>query len=196
MNYIYNIRVNLKDELINFYEWPNTDKITKLNKVKIYVINYYDYNNVISMNIKVRKEFLNNLKLDNYICLFTNTIDVVCIKFNKDGTISKISKLDLEEEREVLDELNYKTKTKLLYSKVNKTNNYKLTTRREEKVITKLLNYLNDSKNNTELIDYLYYEWFHNNKSNDKYNDLVTEINSEYTEKHNELFKIIELINS
>ena len=39
MNYIYNIRVNLKDELINFYEWTNTDKITKLNKVKIYVIN-------------------------------------------------------------------------------------------------------------------------------------------------------------
>ena len=89
-----------------------------------------------------------------------------------------------------------KTVLKEFGDKVNKTNNYKLTTRREEEVITKLLNYLNDSKNNTELIDYLYYEWFHNNKSNDKYNDLITEINSEYTEKHNELFKIIELINS
>ena len=69
MNYIYNIRVNLKDELINFYEWTNTDKITKLNKVKIYVINYYDYNNVISMNIKVRKEFLNNLNVYSLILL-------------------------------------------------------------------------------------------------------------------------------
>ncbi len=196
MNYIYNIKVNLKDELINFYEWNKTDKIVVLNKVKIYVLDFYDYDNILRMNIKVRKEFLNNLKFDNYICLFTNTIDVVCVRFNKDGTISKISKLDLEEEREVLDELNYKSKTKLLYSRVDKTNNYKLTTRREEKVITKLLNYLNDSKNNTELIDYLYYEWFHSSKSNNKYNELVMEINSEYTEKHSELFKIIELINS
>lgn len=196
MNYIYNIKVNLKDELINFYEWTNIDKITKLNKVKLYVLEFYDYNNILSMNIKVRKEFLNNLKLDNYICLFTNTIDAVCIKFNIDGTISKISKLDIYEEREVLDELNYKSKTKLLYSKVDKTNNYKLTTRREEEVITKLLNYLNDFKNNAELIDYLYYEWFHNNKSNNKYNDLIKEINNGYTEKHNKLFKIIELINS
>lgn len=196
MNYIYNIKVNLKDELINFYEWTNTDKIIKLNKVKIYVISYYDYNNVLSMNIKVRKEFLNNIKTDNYICLFTNTIDVVCVSFNKDGIISKISKLDIYEEREVLDELSYKSKTKLLYSKINKNNNYKLITRKEEQIIEKLLSYLNDSKNNTELIDYLYYEWFHNNKSNNKYNDLITEINSEYTEKHNKLYEIIELINS
>lgn len=196
MNYIYNIKVNLKDELINFYEWNNTDKIIKLNKVKIYVISYYDYNNVLSMNIKVRKEFLNNIKTDNYICLFTNTIDVVCVSFNKDGIISKISKLDIYEEREVLDELSYKSKTKLLYSKINKNNNYKLITRKEEQIIEKLLSYLNDSKNDTELIDYLYYEWFHNNKSNNKYNDLITEINSEYTEKHNKLYEIIELINS
>ena len=27
------------------------------------------------MNIKVRKEFLNNLKLDNYICLFKQWFD-------------------------------------------------------------------------------------------------------------------------
>ncbi len=196
MNYIYNIKVNLKDELINFYEWNKTDKIVVLNKVKIFVLDFYDYDNILRMNIKVRKEFLDRLKLDNYICLFTNTIDIVCVKFNNDGTISKVSKLDIYEEREILDELNYKSKTRLLYSKVNKTNNYKLITRKEEQIITKLLNYLNDSKNNTELIDYLYYEWFHDNKSNDKYNDLITEINSEYTEKHNKLFKIIELINS
>ena len=196
MNYIYNIKVNLKDNLINFYEWEMTDKITTLKKVKIFVINNYDYNNILKMNIKIRKEFLKNIELDNLTCLFTNAVDIVCIKFNTDGTISKISKLDLEEEREVLDEINYKVKTKILYSKINKDNNYKLTTRREENIKNKLLEFLISTKDNTELIDYLYYEWSGKTSSSNKYDELLSSIKNEYSDKHNKLFKIIELINS
>lgn len=196
MNYIYNIKVNLKNNLINFYEWEMTDKITTLKKVKIFVINNYDYNNILKMNIKIRNEFLKNIELDNLICLFTNAVDIVCIKFNTDGTISKISKLDLEEEREVLDEINYKVKTKILYSKINKDNNYKLTTRREENIKNKLLEFLISSKDNTELIDYLYYEWSGKTSSSNKYDELLSSIRNEYSDKHNKLFKIIELINS
>lgn len=196
MNYIYNIKVNLKDNLINFYEWESNDKITTLKKVKIFVINNYDYNNILKMNIKIRKEFLKNIELDNLTCLFTNAVDIVCIKFNIDGTISKISKLDLEEEREVLDEINYKVKTKILYSKINKDNNYKLTTRREESIKNKLLDFLISSKDNTELIDYLYYEWSGKTSSSNKYDELLSSIKNEYSDKHNKLFKIIELINS
>ncbi len=196
MNYIYNIKVNLKNNLINFYEWESNDKITTLKKAKIFVINNYDYNNILKMNIKIRKEFLKNIELDNLTCLFTNAVDIVCIKFNIDGTISKISKLDLEEEREVLDEINYKVKTKILYSKINKENNYKLTTRREENIKNKLLEFLISSKDNTELIDYLYYEWTGKTSSSNKYDELLSSIKDEYSDKHNKLFKIIELINS
>ncbi len=196
MNYIYNIKVNLKNNLINFYEWESNDKITTLKKAKIFVINNYDYNNILKMNIKIRKEFLKNIELDNLTCLFTNAVDIVCIKFNIDGTISKISKLDLEEEREILDEINYKVKTKILYSKINKENNYKLTTRREENIKNKLLEFLISSKDNTELIDYLYYEWSGKTSSSNKYDELLSSIKDEYSDKHNKLFKIIELINS
>lgn len=196
MNYIYNIKVSLKNNLINFYEWESNDKITTLKKAKIFVINNYDYNNILKMNIKIRKEFLKNIELDNLTCLFTNAVDIVCIKFNIDGTISKISKLDLEEEREILDEINYKVKTKILYSKINKENNYKLTTRREENIKNKLLEFLISSKDNTELIDYLYYEWSGKTSSSNKYDELLSSIKDEYSDKHNKLFKIIELINS
>lgn len=196
MNYIYNIHVNLKKNLINFYEWNKKDKITNLSKVKAFIVNYYDYDRILKMNIKVRKEFLDTIKIDNYICLFSNNIDIVCCLFDKDGTIKKISKLDLNEEDDVLAEIESKSKTKLLYGSTNKSNNYKLTTRNENEIIDKLLDYIKESKNNTELIDYLYYEWFHSSKSKDKYNELVKNINSEYSDKHNELFKIIELINS
>ena len=196
MNYIYNIKVNLKNNLINFYEWESNDKITTLKKAKIFVINNYDYNNILKMKIKIRKEFLKNIELANLTCLFTNAVDIVCIKFNIDGTISKISKLDLEEEREILDEINYKVKTKILYSKINKENNYKLTTRREENIKNKLLEFLISSKDNTELIDYLYYEWSGKTSSSNKYDELLSSIKDEYSDKHNKLFKIIELINS
>lgn len=196
MNYIYNIKINLKDNLINFYEWEQSDKITSLKKVKIFVINNYDYNNILKMNIKIRKEFLKNIMLDNLICLFTNGVDIVCTKFNEDGAISKISKLDLEEEREVLDEINYKIKTKLFYSKIDKSNNYKLLTRKEERIKNKLLEFLNSSKENTELIDYLYYEWFNKTTSTNKYTELLNDIKNDYSSKHTKLLKIIELINS
>ena len=36
----------LKDELINFYEWTNTDKITKLNVPKIAIIENKPFNNL------------------------------------------------------------------------------------------------------------------------------------------------------
>lgn len=196
MNYIYNIKINLKDNLINFYEWEQSDKITSLKKVKIFVINNYDYNNILEMNIKIRKEFLKNIMFDDLICLFTNGVDIVCTKFNEDGTISKISKLDLEEEREVLDEINYKIKTKLFYSKIDKSNNYKLLTRKEERIKNKLLEFLNSSKENTELIDYLYYEWFNKTTSTNKYTELLNDIKNDYSSKHTKLLKIIELINS
>lgn len=196
MNYIYNVKINLKDNLINFYEWEQSDKITSLKKVKIFVINNYDYNNILEMNIKIRKEFLKNIMLDNLICLFTNGVDIVCTKFNEDGTISKISKLDLEEEREVLDEINYKIKTKLFYSKIDRSNNYKLLTRKEERIKNKLLEFLNSSKENTELIDYLYYEWFNKTTSTNKYTELLNDIKNDYSSKHTKLLKIIELINS
>ena len=39
MNYNYNIKVNLKDKLINFYEWESKDKITILKKAPIFKVN-------------------------------------------------------------------------------------------------------------------------------------------------------------
>ena len=144
------------------------------------------------------KEYLELLKHafdeNKFVDFTVDLLNLDSSNLNRD--ISKISKLDLEEEREVLDEINYKVKTKLLYSKIDKNNNYKLTTRKEENIKNKLLDFLNSSKENTELIDYLYYEWFNKTSSSNKYNELLSSVKNEYSDKHNKLFKIIELINS
>ena len=47
MNYTYNIKVNLKNELINFYEWNKMDKITILKKVPVFKVNDNVYENII-----------------------------------------------------------------------------------------------------------------------------------------------------
>ncbi len=192
MNYAYNIRVNLKDKLLSFYEWEKTDKITYLNKVNVYYVNDNIYDDILNMRIKVDNDFLKYLK--DGICIFNNDIDMVCVKFNKDGIIKQISKLDLEEEFELFNELSLKKKYDLKYKKINNTNNYSYSTREEEKIINTLLDYINSKKDDKELIDYLYFEWFKNNKCNNKYKKLINSIKQNYSLNHEELYKVIKIL--
>ena len=191
MNYIYNIKVNLKEYLINFYEWNETDEITTIDKIPLYLVNTKDYLNILNMNIKLNQDF--NFNLVNDMCLFTNSVDIICVHFTN-NIIDKISKLSLIEEDDTLDEIKGKDKIKLKYSLINKSNNYKLIPRFEEKIVNDIIEYINNNKNNEEIIDYLYYEWFNDKKSKNKYNDLINSINKEHSIKHDKLYKIIELI--
>ncbi len=195
MNYVYNIKVNLKDKLYNFYEWNNEDNILILNKVIVYLVNEETYNDILNMRIKVKDEFLKNIKLNNNICIFSNDIDCVCVKFNNDGVIELISKLDLEEESDILDEVNFKNRLDLKYTKINKSNNYSFNTRREDEIVSVLNDYIKNEKNNIELIDYLYNEWFNSNRCKNKYDKLLHAINGKFSVKHEELYDVIKLLN-
>ena len=196
MNYIYNIKVNLKDHLLNFYEWNEYDDITKINKIPVYVVNTKDYSNLLNMNIKLSESFFDSLELIDNKCLFTNLFDTICIEFSKDGEVYRISKLPLIEELDLLDEIKDSNRIKLIYSLINKNNNYKLITRYENKIINELTEYIKSKKEDEKIIDYLYYEWFKNKKCNNKYDSLVKSINKSYSTKHDKFYKIIELIES
>ena len=192
MNYVYNIEVNFKKSLINFYEWESHDKITRIIKAPLFLVSSNDYENILNMNIKVDSSFLNDIS--NNICVFTNALDSICVHFNNNGIIDKISKLDLVEENEILDEIYDNKRVILKYKLLNKNNNYKYKTRHEEKIINEICKYIKSRKNKKDVIDYLYYEWFSNKKSNDKYNELLKDVNNNYSNKHDKLYKIIELI--
>ena len=110
MNYTYNIKVNLKNELINFYEWNKMDKITILKKVPVFKVNDNVYENIISGRVKVNDTFLDKISLSNYTSIFCNDIDTICIKFDNKGKIDKLSKLDLIEEKDVLEKFSDVTK--------------------------------------------------------------------------------------
>jgi len=193
MNYTYNVTVNFNESLINFYEWNKDDNIKKLNKTLVYLVNLKTYKDIINKNIKVTKSFLDNLLTTDYTCIFTTEIDSICVKFDKDGYIKLLSKLLLLEERDILDDLTASNQIVLKYKKLsNKQTEY---TRYEKQNIEKILDFLNKEKDNTSLINYMYYEWFDSTKSNNKYNDLSTVVTQSYCEKHDKLLKVIDLLN-
>ncbi len=195
MNYIYNIKVNLKNKLYNFYEWDKNDAVITLDRVEVFLVNENTYEDIINMKVKVDKEFLNKIKRFKNACIFCNDIDCVCTKFNNDGIIELISKLNLEEESEILDEINLKNKLELKYEKINGNNNYSFKTRNQEKIVSELKEYITKMKDDNELIDYLYQEWFNNSRCKNKYEKLLSVIDSEYSNKHEELYNVIKLLN-
>lgn len=195
MNYTYNVTVNFNKSLINFYEWNEKDNITKLNKTLVYEVDMKTYKDILNMNIIVNKSFLDKLATSDYTCIFTTEVDAVCVKFDAMGSIILISKLLLDEEKDILEELTKENKIILNYKKIsNKQIQYSKFTRNEKQNIDKILNFLNKEKDNTSLIEYLYYEWFNKMKSNNKYKDLYLGVMKEYCDKHDKLLKIIELL--
>lgn len=191
MNYIYNIQVNLKESLINFYEWQKEDKIEILEKTKIYYVNEQAYDDILNMRVKFKKEFMSKLNINKI--LFSNEIEIVCVEI-KDNMINKISKLQLDEEKEILEETTH-SQTDLKYDIIDKNNNYSFQTRDEIKIKNKIKKFIINKKDNNELISYLYYEWFKSNNKNNKYDLLLNAIDSDFSNKHTELLKIINLLN-
>lgn len=195
MNYTYNVTVNFNESFINFYEWNENDNITRLNKTLLYEVDMKTYHDILNKNIIVDKNFLDTLIITNYTCIFTTEVDAICVKFNLDGTIKFLSKLLLDEEKDILEELSKENKIVLNYKKIsNKQMGYSKFTRSEKQNIDKILNFLIKEKNNTSLIEYLYYEWFNKIKTTDKFKELYLEITKEYCDKHDKLLKIIELL--
>lgn len=195
MNYTYDITVNFNRDLINFYEWNQTDSITKIRKTIVFEVDKKTYKDILNKSVKVDKKFIDKLYPTNYTCIFTTEVDAVCVKFDNDGCINLISKLLLEEEKNILDELTQENKIKLKYKKIpNNQNKFSYYTRNEKQKIDRILSFLAKEKDNTSLMEYMYYEWFNTMKSKDKYSELSSAINKEYTEKHDRLLKIIDLL--
>ena len=78
-----------------------------------------------------------------------------------------------------------------LYSSVLKIS---FNPRYEENIVNELLEYVKSKKEDNNIIDYLYYEWFSDKKCNNKYERLIKSINKKHSVKHDKLYKIIELI--
>ncbi len=207
MIYIYDVTINLNDDLINFYEWEETDILTKIKKTFLVRVHKEIYNMIIKNSITVGKQFLDSIKnktevisskktetLD-YGCVFSNGYDALFVTFNKDGKILEKSKFLIDEEMEIIELTNNLSEKRIECDRIN--SNYKINTLRrgEKTIINLILNELKLVKNDKNKLNYLYFEWF-DKKSEDKkaYEELIKSIKEGFTEKHREFLDILDLI--
>ena len=171
MNYIYDITINLNEELYNFYEWESDDNIEFYLKIPIFKVEKETMLDFISSNFIIDKQFLNRIanKSEIYgkrnnknqnLCAFVGENKVVVVLFDEKGNNIKKSFLSIDEEEDIIE-----------YSKVIKYSlvDYKITekkvtnfylTRNEFNAKNQLLKKLKKIYNNKEYskLKYIFYE--------------------------------------
>ena len=155
MIYIYDILLNFNTSLIEFFEWEENDLIKYIKKIPIYKVSDDFLYNLVNNEIKIESNFLNNIKdktlFDNqnnnfkYCCLFTNNKIIIGVVFNEIGNVLYLSRLLIEEEKEILTIANRLSLYNINYEICNINNKIKDNLTRKEKDIKKnLLNKIND----------------------------------------------------
>ena len=98
MKYIYDIVLNFQNEFIDFYEWNKSDICEYINKIRLYLVSNKDY-----LNLKYHDCTIEN-KLPS-IFLVTNGLEVIGLRFNKQGKLLKRSSLLFEEANDIITKL-------------------------------------------------------------------------------------------
>lgn len=199
MNYIYDIVLNFQKNYYNFFEWNRTDTIKNIYKISLYHISNDDLINLKYNKIKVTNNFINKVKQDNFkhkkiICLVSNGKNSIGLLFDQEGNLLKRSSLLFEEENEVNALAKNLPITNIEYLKNIETKPINLIRIEiEKKEISK--KYLNKLTDETTL-KYLYYEYF--NKECNELSKikiiLLNELEKEWNDKKNNLYKIISLL--
>ena len=207
MNYFYDILINLNDIAYNFYEWSKDDSILHLKKIPVFKINTKELKDLLKYNIKIDKNFLDNIynktesyetnnKYIEYMALFTDENNSLVIEFDQNGKSLYRSKLLLEEELDLLEMAYSLKKENITYEKLNLLP--KTFSSRQENEIKHFLEIeiktLYENKQISKL-RYLYNETFNqDNKNLDLiYQKLLKKIKSDFSLNHLKLFEIVKL---
>ena len=202
MTYIYDIVLNFNKDLVEFFDWQETDKIKCLKKVIMFRTNTKTIKDIINYKVELDNSFtsnipkyeINNKKEEGKICLLTDGKITIGILI-KNHIIKYISRLLPDEEYETLELSNNIVKIKINYKLMEQRNN-KTLTRKEQKIKEELSDIINRYylKKDKSTIKYLYLEY--TNKENDNleymYNYLKQSLNN-INEKHKNLYKILEM---
>ncbi len=206
MVYVYDTLVNLNEELIDFYDWEESDDYVHIRRVPLYKVNSIDYMNFVTKKVRLDEEELSKLYdkaqifsnrgIDSlkYAFVVTDGNGAVILEFNDKGFISRRSKFIVNEEMEIIDMAKSVREEKIKYNVVSKKINRSTMIRSEKKILNDILEELNSIKNDKEKIDYLYYEWFDSNDGDDKYFKLVSDLKSKFTDKHMEFLELLNLL--
>ena len=172
MNYIYDILINFKDELYDFYDWNMGDDILHIRKIPLFMVDSKILMDIRNHMIEVSGEFLKkihgtaevfmtkNVKTLPYASLFSDGNEVIGVAFNNKGIVIGKSDLLVDEKEEVLDVCTKLQKDILSYHILKKQENVPFKTRNEIKVEKYLQQelYKMQGEDAIEKLKYLYFE--------------------------------------
>lgn len=205
MNYAYDILLNFNELDYAFYDWNINDNILHIRKTPIFKISSEQLYNIINNNFCVNQEFLKkisnrtevftnkNVKIIRYVCLFSDTRDVVAIWFSNNGKEEKISRLLLDEEEDILELSKEIDNFNLDIEIGNEKKNNKFKTRNELDVYRYIKKEFN--KKNYERLKYIYFECF--NEVEEDYEKIVKKLRKEidlnWDNSYEKIFNILKL---
>ena len=207
MVYIYDIIINLTDDnrILEFFEWNEHDSIEHVKKIPLFKVSTNFIDDIISHEIKVDSKFLESIKnytelfdiktkkIMEYATLVSDGSKVIALEFSENGKVLYRSNLLLDEEEEILDIVENLDEKEIKYKKLKPRNINHFLTRKELFIKNYLLKDLKSSykKKDINKIKYLYEECFDKKDSTDCYNELVDDINNNFSDKHKKLFEIL-----
>lgn len=175
MNYIYDIYLNLNENLYDFFDWNKNDKLIHIKKIPVIKVNEDIIKSLIANNIKINDELLAqiynktevwnmNIKI-NYCALFATNSDIIAIEFDKNGKNISKSALFIDEELEVLEIVNKLCEKIINFEILNKQKNIFKTRKQinEDNFICKELKNMDESR-----LNYIYFECFGKREKNKK----------------------------
>lgn len=170
MNYIYDILLDLKPVLYDFYEWDPIDEITHIRRIPIIKVGTDCLEDLRNCRVRVENSFIKqyhhktevfqrkSVKTLECAVIFTDGREALAASFYKNELNLK-SRLLLDEEEDVLEISKSLEETTFPYEKIEVMKNNPFRTKKEEEMEKYILKEINHVKNKDKL-EYIYFECF------------------------------------
>lgn len=206
MVYIYDIVLNFDDELLEFFEWKESDNIKYIKRLPLIKVedslikdvleNDILFDDLLLDQIKGKTIYYDSKNDDCPIVVLSNQDIAIAVLIKDNGY--KYSRLLLDEEYEVLNIASKLSTTKVDYSIIGKkciNNNLTREERKIRGILLSEIDYLYNS-NKLDKLNYYYYEYFNeiNNDKEDVYKRLKDTLTT-IDDKHLKLLEIVKLAN-
>lgn len=184
MNYIYDILLNFRSTLFDFYEWNDADDITHIRKMPAFKVNTSTLNEIKGYTLEMEESFLQRIKNKTemfqkksvkqieYACLFTDGNEAVAVLFQKKRT-SLYSHLLLDEEEDLLDMSESMEEVSFAFNRVKKIESIPFQTRKEKEMDFYIKKEL--AKMKGPELEYLYFECFNERVKDENIKEKIKE---------------------
>lgn len=204
MNYIYDILLNFRSTLFDFYEWNDADDITHIRKMPAFKINTSTLNEIKQYTGEMENSFLQRIKNKTemfqkktvkqieYACLFTDGNEGIAVLFQK-GKPSLYSHLLLDEEEDLLDMSDSMEEVSFAFQKIKKIDKNPFQTRKEKEMefyIKKELGKISGPE-----LEYLYFECFNERVKDEDIKEKIKErLQFDFTKTSRQIYDFFKLL--